>query len=222
MEFDKLKIKMVLGLLILAILTRLLPHPPNFAPITSIALFSGFHFQNKRFAILFPLACMLITDIYLGLHSLMPVIYGCFVINSYIGIKFKKLTFTSILLASFSFFKEKLDIPILTDVHLPEEAEYAAQICEIIQIPAFLARQTSLIKAMAKTNSVINIKKPQFMSPFQMINVIEKFRKYGKEDLLICERGTSFGYDNLIVDFLGIGVMKKSCNNLPIIFDVGL
>ena len=116
--------------------------------------------------------------------------------------------------------KESLDIPIISDVHLPEEAEIASQICDIIQLPAFLARQTSLIKAMAKTNSVINIKKPQFMSPFQMINVIEKFRKYGKEDLLICERGTSFGYDNLIVDFLGIGVMKKSCNNLPIIFDV--
>ena len=116
--------------------------------------------------------------------------------------------------------KESLDIPIISDVHLPEEAEIASQICDIIQLPAFLARQTSLIKAMAKTNSVINIKKPQFMSPFQMINVIEKFRKYEKEDLLICERGTSFGYDNLIVDFLGIGVMKKSCNNLPIIFDV--
>ena len=95
---------MVLGLFTLAILTRLLPHPPNFAPITSIALFSGFYFENKRFAILFPLVCMLVTDIYLGLHSLMPVIYGCFVINTYIGIKFKKLTFTSILLASFSFF----------------------------------------------------------------------------------------------------------------------
>ena len=104
MEFDKLKIKMVLGLFALAILSRLLPHPPNFAPITSIALFSGFYFENKRFAILFPLVCMLVTDIYLGLHSLMPVIYGCFVINTYIGIKFKKLTFTSILLASFSFF----------------------------------------------------------------------------------------------------------------------
>ena len=73
---------------------------------------------------------------------------------------------------------------------------------------------------MAKTNSVINIKKPQFMSPSQMHNIVEKFKQYGKDDLLLCERGTSFGYDNLIVDFLGIGVMKKSCNNLPIIFDV--
>ena len=116
--------------------------------------------------------------------------------------------------------KEKLDIPILTDVHLPEEAEYAAQICEIIQIPAFLARQTSLIKSMAKTNAVINIKKPQFLSPYQIFNVVEKFQKFGKTDILICERGSLFGYDNLIVDILGIGVMKNICNNLPIIFDV--
>ena len=116
--------------------------------------------------------------------------------------------------------KETLDIPIISDVHLPEEADIASQVCDVIQLPAFLARQTSLIKAMSKTKSVINIKKPQFMSPFQMLNVVDKFRKYGKEDLLLCERGTSFGYDNLIVDFLGIGVMKKSCNNLPIIFDV--
>ena len=101
---DKIKIKMVFGLLALAILTRLLPHPPNFAPITSIALFSGFHFKNKRFAIIFPISCMLVTDIYLGLHSLMPVIYSCFALNTYIGFKFKKLTLPSIFLASFSFF----------------------------------------------------------------------------------------------------------------------
>ena len=101
---DKVNIKMVFGILVLAILTRLLPHPPNFAPITSIALFSGFHFKDKRFAIFFPLSCMFITDIYLGFHSLMPLLYSCFAINTYIGFKFKKLTLTSVLLASFSFF----------------------------------------------------------------------------------------------------------------------
>ncbi len=116
--------------------------------------------------------------------------------------------------------KEDLDIPIITDVHLPEEALLASEICEIIQLPAFLARQTSLIKAMAKTKSVINIKKPQFLSPSQMSNIVEKFNEYGKKDLLLCERGTSFGYDNLIVDFLGMGIIKKTCDNLPIIFDV--
>ena len=103
-KLDKVNIKMVFGLLALAILTRILPHPPNFAPITSIALFSGFHFKDKRFAIFFPLSCMFITDIYLGFHSLMPIIYSCFAIYTYIGFKFKKLTLPSVLLASLSFF----------------------------------------------------------------------------------------------------------------------
>jgi len=116
--------------------------------------------------------------------------------------------------------KEKLNVPIITDVHLPEEADIASKTCDIIQLPAFLARQTSLIKAISKTSSVVNIKKPQFSSPNQMTNIIEKFQKLGKKDLLLCERGTCFGYDNLIVDFLGFGVMKKIGNNLPIIFDV--
>lgn len=135
-------------------------------------------------------------------------------INSYTGPGLKE----GILMLSK--IKENLDIPVITDVHLPEEVDIASQVCDVIQLPAFLARQTSLIKAMAKTNSTINIKKPQFMSPSQMYNIVEKFKQYGKEDLLLCERGTSFGYDNLVVDFLGIGVMKKSCNDLPIIFDV--
>ena len=116
--------------------------------------------------------------------------------------------------------KENLDIPIITDVHLPEEVDIAAKVCDVIQLPAFLARQTSLIKAMSKTEVAINIKKPQFMSPNQLYNIVEKFFQFGKQDLLLCERGTSFGYDNLVVDFLGFGVMKKTCKNLPIIFDV--
>ena len=135
-------------------------------------------------------------------------------INSYVGPGLKDG------ISMLSKIKENLNIPIITDVHLPEEADLAAAVCDVIQLPAFLARQTSLIRAMAKTNAVINIKKPQFMSPYQLYNVVDKFREYGKEDLLLCERGTNFGYDNLIVDFLGIGVMKKTCNDLPIIFDV--
>ena len=135
-------------------------------------------------------------------------------INSYVGPGLKDG------ISMLSKIKENLNIPIITDVHLPEEADLAAAVCDVIQLPAFLARQTSLIRAMAKTNAVINIKKPQFMSPYQLYNVVDKFREYGKEDLLLCERGTNFGYNNLIVDFLGIGVMKKTCNDLPIIFDV--
>ncbi len=116
--------------------------------------------------------------------------------------------------------KENIGIPVLTDVHTPEEAVIASKICDIIQIPAFLARQTDLVSAMAKTNAVINIKKPQFLSPNQMINIVNKFLEYGNNNLLVCERGTCFGYDNLIVDMLGIGLMKKTCNQIPIIFDV--
>jgi len=116
--------------------------------------------------------------------------------------------------------KDTYDIPILTDVHTPAEAIDASAVCDIIQLPAFLARQTDLVKAMAETGAVINIKKPQFSSPLQMQNIIEKFKECGNTKLLICERGSNFGYDNLVVDMLGFGVMKRTCNDLPLIFDV--
>ena len=116
--------------------------------------------------------------------------------------------------------KDTHGIPVITDVHSPEEAAPAAAVCDVIQLPAFLTRQTDLVKAMARTGAVINIKKPQFLSPSQMANVVEKFRECGNEQLLICERGSNFGYDNLVVDMLGFGVMKRSCNDLPLIFDV--
>ena len=116
--------------------------------------------------------------------------------------------------------KDTHGIPVITDVHSPEEAAPAAAVCDVIQLPAFLARQTDLVEAMARTGAVINIKKPQFLSPSQMANVVEKFRECGNEQLLICERGSNFGYDNLVVDMLGFGVMKRSCNELPLIFDV--
>ena len=90
----------------------------------------------------------------------------------------------------------------------------------MIQLPAFLARQTDLVRAMAATGAVINIKKPQFLSPEQMRNIVDKFRECGNEQLLLCERGSSFGYDNLVVDMLGFGVMKRACDDLPLIFDV--
>ena len=116
--------------------------------------------------------------------------------------------------------KDTLGIPVITDVHSPEEATAAAKVADIIQLPAFLARQTDLVRAMAETGVVINIKKPQFLSPEQMRNIVDKFRECGNEQLLICERGTNFGYDNLVVDMLGFGVMKQSCDGLPLIFDV--
>ena len=109
---------------------------------------------------------------------------------------------------------------MITDVHSPEEAAAAAKVADVIQLPAFLARQTDLVRAMAATGAVINIKKPQFLSPEQMRNIVDKFRECGNEQLLLCERGSSFGYDNLVVDMLGFGVMKRTCDDLPLIFDV--
>ena len=116
--------------------------------------------------------------------------------------------------------KDTHSIPVITDVHSPEEAVAAAKVADIIQLPAFLARQTDLVRAMAETGAVINIKKPQFLSPEQMRNIVDKFRESGNQKLLLCERGTNFGYDNLVVDMLGFGVMKRTCADLPLIFDV--
>jgi len=116
--------------------------------------------------------------------------------------------------------KDTHGIPVISDVHSPEQAAPAAEVCDIIQLPAFLARQTDLVEAMARTGSVINIKKPQFLSPSQMGNLVEKFRECGNDQLLICERGSNFGYDNLVVDMLGFGVMRQCCDELPLIFDV--
>ncbi|HGJ8894899.1 TPA: 3-deoxy-8-phosphooctulonate synthase [Neisseria gonorrhoeae] len=116
--------------------------------------------------------------------------------------------------------KAELGIPVITDVHEPHQCQPVAEVCDVIQLPAFLARQTDLVAAMAETGNVINIKKPQFLSPSQMKNIVEKFREAGNGKLILCERGSSFGYDNLVVDMLGFGVMKQTCGNLPVIFDV--
>ena len=116
--------------------------------------------------------------------------------------------------------KDTHNIPVITDVHTPTEAVAASEVVDIIQLPAFLARQTDLVSAMAKTGRVINIKKPQFLSPEQMVNIVEKFKECGNDQLLLCERGSNFGYDNLVVDMLGFGVMKRTCDDTPLIFDV--
>ena len=116
--------------------------------------------------------------------------------------------------------KNKLTLPIVSDVHNINEAEIASEFCDVVQIPAFLARQTDLVEAIAKTDRIVNIKKPQFLSPYQVKNIVDKFRHFGNNKLLICERGTNFGYDNLVVDMLGFGVIKKSCYDLPVFFDV--
>ena len=115
--------------------------------------------------------------------------------------------------------KATFGVPLITDVHEPWQAAPVAEVVDVLQLPAFLARQTDLVVALAKTGNVVNIKKPQFMSPHQIGNVVEKFREAGNERIILCERGANFGYDNLVVDMLGFGVMKKVTNDLPVIFD---
>ncbi|MDH3001386.1 3-deoxy-8-phosphooctulonate synthase [Chelonobacter oris] len=116
--------------------------------------------------------------------------------------------------------KKEFGVPVITDVHEPWQAEPVAEVVDVIQLPAFLARQTDLVHAMAKTGRVINIKKPQFLSPHQMGNIVEKFKEAGNDQLILCERGVNFGYDNLVVDMLGFGIMKKVSGDMPVIFDV--
>lgn len=114
--------------------------------------------------------------------------------------------------------KKQFDVPVLTDVHEPQQAELAAQVVDIIQLPAFLSRQTDLVSAMAKTDAVINIKKAQFLAPQEMQHILKKFEEAGNQKLLLCERGSSFGYNNLVVDMLGFGIMKAF--SYPVVFDV--
>jgi len=116
--------------------------------------------------------------------------------------------------------KKEFGVPVITDIHEPWQAAPVAEVVDVLQLPAFLARQTDLVVAMAKTGKPINIKKPQFLSPAQVLNIVEKFKEAGNDQLMLCDRGTCFGYDNLVVDMLGFGVMKKVTGDLPIIFDV--
>jgi len=114
--------------------------------------------------------------------------------------------------------KSAYGVPLITDIHEPEQAAPAAEVVDILQLPAFLSRQTDLVIAMAKTGKVINIKKAQFLSPAEMGNILHKFEEAGNSRLMLCERGTSFGYNNLVVDMLGFPVMKNF--GYPLIFDV--
>lgn len=116
--------------------------------------------------------------------------------------------------------KQNFGVPVITDVHEPWQAAPVAEVADILQLPAFLARQTDLVVALAKTGRIVNIKKPQFLSPTQVLNIVEKFTEAGNQQIILCDRGTSFGYDNLVVDMLGFGVMKKVSGNRPVIFDV--
>jgi 2-dehydro-3-deoxyphosphooctonate aldolase (KDO 8-P synthase) len=116
--------------------------------------------------------------------------------------------------------KAEFGVPVITDVHEIYQCAPVAEVVDVLQLPAFLARQTDLVMALAATGKPVNIKKPQFLSPSQVQNIVHKFREAGNDQLILCDRGTALGYDNLVVDMLGFGVMKRTCDNLPIIFDV--
>jgi len=114
--------------------------------------------------------------------------------------------------------KETFGVPLITDVHEPSQAAPVAEVCDIIQLPAFLCRQTDLVVAMAKTGAVINVKKAQFLSPKEMAHISRKIEEAGNSKIMLCERGSSFGYNNLVVDMLGFGIMKDM--GRPLVFDV--
>lgn len=116
----------------------------------------------------------------------------------------------------FAEIKSTFNVPLITDVHEPHQAAPVAEVVDVIQLPAFLARQTDLVVAMAKTGNVINVKKPQFLAAHEMRHIIKKFAEAGNEKVMLCERGSCFGYNNLVVDMLGMDEMKPMA---PVIFD---
>ncbi len=133
-------------------------------------------------------------------------------LNSYRGLGIKEG------LKILSEVKKELSVPIVTDIHEPYQAELAAEVADIIQIPAFLCRQTDLLVAAAKTGKIINIKKGQFLSPYQMKSIAQKVIDSGNDKILITDRGTSFGYNNLVVDMRGVQIIQEELG-FPYVFD---
>lgn len=114
--------------------------------------------------------------------------------------------------------KETFQVPVISDVHEPYQAEPAAEVIDVLQLPAFLCRQTDLVVALAETGRPVNVKKAQFLAAHEMGHIIQKFKEAGNEQILLCERGSSFGYNNLVVDPLNFGIMKRT--GCPVVFDV--
>lgn len=114
--------------------------------------------------------------------------------------------------------KEVYQIPVISDIHEPTQAKPAAEVIDVLQLPAFLCRQTDLVVALAETGRPINVKKAQFLAAHEMGHIINKFKEAGNEKIMLCERGTSFGYNNLVVDPLNFGIMKKTGS--PVVFDI--
>ncbi|MBT3570138.1 MAG: 3-deoxy-8-phosphooctulonate synthase [Opitutae bacterium] len=118
----------------------------------------------------------------------------------------------------FAEIKQTHGVPVITDVHEPAQAAPAAEVIDVLQLPAFLCRQTDLVVALAETGKPVNVKKAQFLAAHEMGHIISKFAEAGNEQVILCERGSSFGYNNLVVDLLNFGIMKRTGH--PVIFDV--
>lgn len=116
----------------------------------------------------------------------------------------------------FAEIKRTFNVPVITDVHEPQQAQPVAEVADILQLPAFLARQTDLVVAMAQTGAVINVKKPQFLAPHEMRHILKKFAEADNHKVILCERGSCFGYNNLVVDMLGMDEMRQMA---PVMFD---
>lgn len=114
--------------------------------------------------------------------------------------------------------KETYQVPVISDIHEPFQAKPAAEVIDVLQLPAFLCRQTDLVIALAETGRPVNVKKAQFLAAHEMGHIIKKFKEAGNEKILLCERGSSFGYNNLVVDPLNFGIMKKT--GCPVVFDI--
>jgi len=114
--------------------------------------------------------------------------------------------------------KQTFDVPVISDIHEPHQAKPAAEVIDVLQLPAFLCRQTDLVVALAETGQPVNVKKAQFLAAHEMGHILRKFAEVGNEKVMLCERGTSFGYNNLVVDPLNFGIMKKT--GCPVVFDV--
>jgi 2-dehydro-3-deoxyphosphooctonate aldolase (KDO 8-P synthase) len=114
--------------------------------------------------------------------------------------------------------KETYQVPVISDIHEPFQAKPAAEVIDVLQLPAFLCRQTDLVVALAETGRPVNVKKAQFLAAHEMGHILKKFKEAGNEKILLCERGSSFGYNNLVVDPLNFGIMKKT--GCPVVFDI--
>jgi len=114
--------------------------------------------------------------------------------------------------------KEVYQVPVISDIHEPFQAKPAAEVIDVLQLPAFLCRQTDLVTALAETGRPVNVKKAQFLAAHEMGHIINKFKEAGNEKIMLCERGSSYGYNNLVVDPLNFGIMKKT--GCPVVFDI--